>query len=113
MTRLLSTVELELLRWMLAPTPLSQAPLDNATVREMEDGGMGGIEFLPQADEVTRQSIPVAEASFEDDDGVPVSIVVYGDEHGRLLELDFWKADFSRLRRYPSPQILRRVNAKC
>ena len=29
------------------------------------------------------------------------------DEYGELFELDFWKVDFSPLRRYPQPQDLR------
>ena len=44
-----------------------------------------------------------------DDDGVLVSIELTVDERDELFELDFWKVDFSPLRRYPNPEDLKHL----
>jgi hypothetical protein len=80
--------------------------LDADTVEDMQDGGMGGIRFL--SDDKGRGPVAsIAEAEYTDDDGVIVSIVLNTDAKGALYEVDFWKTDFSPLRRYPSPLDLR------
>jgi hypothetical protein len=80
--------------------------LDADTVEDMQDGGMGGIRFL--SDDKRRGTVAsIAEAEYTDDDGVIVSIVLNTDAKGALYEVDFWKTDFSPLRRYPSPSDLR------
>jgi uncharacterized SAM-dependent methyltransferase len=66
---------------------------------------MGSIRFLNGADR--RRSRSIAEAQYVDDDGVLVSIELNVDEMNELFELDFWKVDFSPLRRYPSPADLK------
>jgi hypothetical protein len=38
---------------------------------------------------------------------VLVSIAVNSDDRGELYEVDFWKVDFSPLRRYPNATDLR------
>ena len=43
----------------------------------------------------------LVEADYYDLDGVLVSISVNLDINGELFEMDFWKVDFSSLRRYP------------
>ena len=43
----------------------------------------------------------IAEAAFQDADGVPVSITLNVDKFGDLFEMDVFKADFSPLIRYP------------
>jgi hypothetical protein len=72
----------------------------------MGDGGMGSIRFF-SSEIGRRMGVAVAEAEYTDDDGVLVSIVLNTDFNGRLFEVDFWKVDFSPLRRYPSPSDLR------
>ena len=62
---------------------------------------MGSIRFAHHASR--RYGKTFAEARFLDEDGVLVSIALNMDEHGDPLELDFWKVDFTPLRRYPSP----------
>jgi hypothetical protein len=54
-----------------------------------------------------RRSRVIAEAEYVDDDGVSVSIELNVDEKEELFELDFWKVDFSPLRRYPNPEDLK------
>jgi hypothetical protein len=67
----------------------------------MQDGGMGSIRFI--SSEPQSLGRVLVEAKYVDSDGVLVSIAVNADSHGQLFELDFWKVDFSPLRRYPKP----------
>jgi len=82
--------------------------LEDALVAEMQDGGMGSIRFLGGTDR--RRAGSLAKAKYVDDDGVTVSIELNVDEGGKPFELDFWKVDFSPLRRYPSPEELQPTN---
>jgi hypothetical protein len=43
------------------------------------------------------------QAYYEDSDGTPVVITLTQDKAGKLLDLDFWKEDFSKLLSYPKP----------
>lgn len=79
--------------------------LNTRTVEDLQDGGMGSIRFA-SLDQVRFGQV-VAEADYTDDDGVLVSIVLNTDTSGALYEVDFWKVDFSPVRRYPSPSDLR------
>lgn len=88
-----------------ALAPSVMAGLDGALVVDMRDGGMGTIRFLNGGDR--RRSRPIAEAEYMDDDGVSVSIELTVDESDELFELDFWKVDFSPLKRYPNPEELK------
>lgn len=76
--------------------------LSDATVVDMNDGGMGSVRFAPFGD-ARRYGSTLADAQFTDADGIPVSVTVNVDQHGQLLELDLWKVDFSPLLRYPGP----------
>ena len=80
--------------------------LDVHTVEDMQDGGKGSIRFV-SGDEGRHVGDTIAEAEFTDDDGVLVSIVLNTNASGGLYEVDFWKVDFSPLRRYPSPADVR------
>jgi hypothetical protein len=44
--------------------------------------------------------------------GALVTIELSIDERNELFEVDFWKADFSPLRRYPRPEDLKSSNAR-
>ncbi len=79
--------------------------LNANTVEDMNDGGMGSIRFVGRGAE-RHLGEAIAEAEYTDDDGVPVIIALNTDTSGRLYEVDFWKVDFSPLRRYPSPSDL-------
>lgn len=69
----------------------------------MQDGGVGSIRFVGSQPPMGKE---VAEAQYLDSDGVLVSIVINTDRNGQLFEVDFWKVDFSPLRRYPRPSDL-------
>jgi hypothetical protein len=89
-------------RLITALAPSVTTDLGGVLVVEMRDGHMGSIRFLNPSDR--RRSLSIAKAEFVDDDGVSVSIELNIDEKNELFELDFWKVDFSPLRRYPSPE---------
>jgi hypothetical protein len=85
----------------------SISTLDQARVLDLQDGGMGSIRFIHSGE--ARRDTVIAEAQFTDEDGVQVSIELNATTNGRLFELDFWKVDFSPLRRYPRPDDLREL----
>lgn len=66
---------------------------------------MGGIRFVGPQSRVFGRTL--AEAQYVDSDGVLVSILVNADQDGQLFEVDFWKVDFSPLKRYPAAQDLK------
>lgn len=66
---------------------------------------MGSVRFVREARRAF--GCEIARAEYTDDDGVLVSITVNVDQDGDLYEIDFWKTDFSPLRRYPRPEDLR------
>jgi hypothetical protein len=75
-------------------------------VFEYEDGKMGSISFfLPEKNE----SEPVyngdlIQVQYIDSDSIPVVITLTKDIQNQLLDLDFWKVDFSKLLKYPKPE---------
>ena len=73
--------------------------LDQARVADMKDGGMGSIQF--ESYDSRQYGKTLAEARYQDTDGVPVSIALNVDKDENLFELDIWKVDFSPLNRYP------------
>ena len=67
----------------------------SASVNEMDDGGMGSIRVcspMTTSDRGTARAI--AEAWYDDADGVPVSITLNVDAKGRIFEMDIWRVDF-------------------
>jgi len=81
--------------------PGIEATLSSVLVEDMSDGGMGSIRFLKSNESERRLGKAVAKAEYTDEDGVLVSIVINVDRDGDLYEADFWKVDFSPLKRYP------------
>ena len=73
--------------------------LVKSRVVDMQDGGMGSIRFV--GSEARTFGKVAAEAQYVDSDGVLVLITVNTDKENQLFEVDFWKVDFSPLKRYP------------
>ncbi|MGD9616705.1 MAG: hypothetical protein AB7H90_16110 [Alphaproteobacteria bacterium] len=96
--------ELALVKKLLAGTRCetkARAQLDEASVQDMPDGGMGSIRFVQGTSEERMFGEEIAEGLFHDADGVPVSVGLNIDQFDDLFELDLWKVDFSPLIRYP------------
>lgn len=99
--------EIALISSLLNPTPSGgnlEETLQSSRVTDMKDGGMGSIRFV--RDEPRILGKVLQEAQYTDEDGVPVSIAINADNKGDLFEVDFWKVDFSPLKRYPKPSDL-------
>lgn len=100
MDRHLTNHELALIARMLEGADGYGLPCSNTLVHAMDDGAMGGLRFASDRIDRTFGRI-VAEATFQDDDGVDVCVALIVDDRGELFELDVWKVDFSALHRIP------------
>jgi len=74
---------------------------------ELDDGGMGSLRF--DVDRLKKYSSDLIEVEYLDSDNIPVSIVLMLDKEGDLFELDFFKADFSKLQTYPTIEKVKRT----
>ena len=104
--RFLRPAERELINAMLLSNPAGvdlAANLEVRQVTDMQDGGMGSIRFLSADRSIRKFGKQIAATEYIDEDGVLVSITINTDNQGDLFEVDFWKTDFSVLRRYPNP----------
>ena len=73
-------------------------------VHEYEGGIMGSINFAGSDPDAYDGDL--IQAEYKDVDEVEVLITLTKDKSNRLLDLDFWKMDFSKLIRYPKPELL-------
>ena len=74
----------------------------NESVFEYEGGKMGSISFgSGSADDYDGDLIQV---QYFDSDNTPVVITLTKDKNNQLLDLDFWKTDFSKLIDYPKTE---------
>ncbi|WP_439557844.1 DUF6984 family protein [Dyadobacter sp.] len=96
--------EKELIAFLLRQINLNpdDFPL-NENVDEYEGGVMGSISLGGNVDAYAGDLV---QAEYVDEDGTPVVITLTKDENGQLLDLDFWKTDFSKLLVYPTPDKL-------
>src|SRR5262249_62388455 len=85
--------------------------LDNLSVEQMKDGGMGSISLVPKGLEGASRSFgrQLVLGEFTDSDGVPVSVALNVDSQGRLYELDIWKANFTSVLTWPNPSAVKIV----
>lgn len=101
-----TTDEARLLRElaMIAGMESCEGWLSTLRVRDMDDGGMGSLEFeSPRWPEHALRKVTICRAAvqFTDADGVEVIASLNTREDGVPFELDMWKTDFSRLIRIP------------
>ncbi len=74
-------------------------------VFEYEEGKMGSISFaLPENDTAPVYEGDLIQVHYTDSDTIPVVITLTKDTKNQLLDLDFWKVDFSKLVEYPRPE---------
>ena len=76
----------------------------NEDVEEYEGGKMGSISMGNP--DVSSYDSDLIQVNYVDSDGVLVVITLTKDANNQLLDLDFWKVDFSKLLVYPKPENL-------
>ena len=99
-TRKIRENEIDLITFLLEKLNLnvSNFPI-NEDVFEYEGGKMGSISLNNNPDAYAGDLIQV---EYIDTDNVPVMITLTHDREEQLLDLDFWKTDFSKLLKYPT-----------
>lgn len=91
--------------FLLAKCGMSEKEFSVAgMVNDYEGGVMGSINFAGSDPGLYQGDL--IQAEYTDADGTEVIITLTVDTHGKLLDLDFWKTDFSALIRYPTPETL-------
>jgi hypothetical protein len=109
-SRPLRPSELNLLEFMLLQSWVGKnlnERLARELVTDMLDGGMGSIRFIDLGGaRARRYARTLAQAEYLDEDGIVVSLAISADQRDELFDIDFWKVDFSPLRRYPTPSEL-------
>lgn len=73
-------------------------------VYEYEGGVMGSINLAGSDPDLYDSDL--IQAEYMDSDGIEVVITLTKDKNNNLLDLDFWKVNFSKLIRYPTPELL-------
>jgi hypothetical protein len=82
---------------------ISEFPISE-NVDEYEGGIMGSINLAGSDPDLYDSDL--IQAEYTDSDGIAVIITLTRDKNNRLLDLDFWKMNFSKLIRYPVPEKL-------
>lgn len=96
--------ELDLIHFLLRKLDLDPVAYPvNAEVDEYEGGKMGSISL---GGDVNGYAGDLIQVEYVDIDDTPVVITLTQDTSGHLLDLDFWKVDFSKLLEYPTPDKL-------
>lgn len=102
-TRKIRQNEIDLVHFLLGQLELSvEEHVLPEIVHEYEGGVMGSISF--QLTENPQYAGDLIQVRYMDTDSIPVIITLTHDVEGKLLDLDFWKADFSKLLHYPTPE---------
>lgn len=94
-----------IIRFLLTKIHATEAEYPIAeVVEEYEGSHMGSINLNnPNTDLYDSDLI---QAEYTDADKIPVVLSLTKDKNNQLLDLDFWKSDFSRLVQYPKPEDL-------
>lgn len=103
--RKLKADEIALITWMIKDANEGSAIIDKLnelTVEEMNDGGMGSLKVVVDGKDSRLYSKDLAKADLFDIDGVPVFISIDLDTNGDFYQLDVFKGDFSPLKKFPS-----------
>ena len=94
-----------MLKALLEMVPSNARPPyeDGMLAVDLTDGGMGSIRLTDKIDQARKMGRELVTANYIDEDQIPVIISINLDQDGRLFEMDFWKVDYSSLKRYPTP----------
>ncbi len=82
---------------------VSEYPIPDV-VEEYEGSHMGSINLNNPNTELYDSDL--IQAEYTDTDKIPVVLSLTKDKNNVLLDLDFWKSDFSPLIKYPKPEEL-------
>jgi hypothetical protein len=98
--RMIKVQEKELIEFMIKQSghTLQEYPI-NTNVHEYEGGVMGSISMARFEDVTYKEDL--LQVYYIDSDNTPVIITLTVDTDNNLLDLDFWKEDFSKLITYP------------
>jgi hypothetical protein len=96
--------ELQLLAYLLSLKNLDIAQYQVPDLVDPYEGDVMGSIGLGKPEATYKADI--VQVKYVDADGVDVVISLTQDTQGLLLDLDFWKVDFSKLIQYPSPEQL-------
>jgi hypothetical protein len=104
-TRMLREDELKLIVYLLAECgyTINDYPIADQ-VYEYEGGVMGSIHLI--GSDPDQYDSDMIQAGYTDADETEVIITLTKDKNNKLLDLDFWKMDFSKLIHYPAPENL-------
>lgn len=83
--------------------------ISSIQLEPMDDGGMGSQKFSSASID-SKYAGHAAEVAFMDADGIEVSATLDVDQFGNLFELDMFKADFSKLEKWPDTHELNKDN---
>lgn len=81
----------------------SDFPISNQ-VSEYGDPYMGGINL--NNDRLDLFDSDITQGEYTDTDGENVVMSLTKDTEGNLLDLDFWKSNFTPLAKYPTPELV-------
>jgi len=99
--RLIRDNEKELIKFLLESLNLKSEDYPyEEYVDEYEGGKMGSISL---GGDTSAYDGDLIQVEYTDVDGTPVVITLTKDINNQLLDLDFWKVDFSKLIEYPTP----------
>jgi hypothetical protein len=94
--------EKELIEFLLLQSNIDpNQVIINELVDDYEGGKMGSIG-LGKPEAVYKGDI--IQVEYVDADGTDVVITLTQDTDNQILDLDFWKIDFSKLLQYPTPE---------
>ncbi len=101
--------EIVLINFLLIKAKLNPADFEIAEmVDDYENAKMRSIGMgVPEAEFAS----DIIQVLYIDADGVSVIISLTKDTQGKLLDLDFWKEDFSKLQVYPTPEAIKPWNS--
>jgi hypothetical protein len=104
-TRKIKAVEKDLIVFLLNLCNLGVEDYPvSEDVSEYEGGIMGSINLAGSDPDLYDGDL--IQVEYRDVDGIEVIITLTKDKNNRLLDLDFWKMNFSKLIRYPTPDKL-------
>lgn len=97
--------ELRLIGFLLEKANLKIGDFEVINLVDDYEGAVMRSIGIGDANEATYEA-DIIQANYIDTDGVPVVITLTKCTEGKLLDLDFWKEDFSKLLQYPKPEDL-------